>query len=387
MNNDRIRREIHQAVEQVTQAAKADPWLAQRIRARAQGKDAETARRKISAGTVLIVILIVLSVSVGIAAVSGWDVVQFLYGSRSVQRVPEMDVFPLHLESASDGALFRVDSAVYDGRILAFDWHFENTGPETPICGCIEEFTVNGIPVSGEGGDTFESLWLPCRRDPESIRQSGERVILPAELRDAENLHVFMKITVYRPNCPVYEMETFDPDEAGRKTEEGYFVIAEGEGFVEYDPDEKQWTVFLGTDNTDGRLRETTLEISFDITKGENGYHALKPAESYENEHCTALYSVAAITPGGLNLTLQMDPKDDYESRITAFVLTDGDGTALEGEKYMPDVSLKVNAGSGDSLVYRYRWSLVRRNDLPDTVSLSCILENGERLVFPVKVR
>ena len=31
--------------------------------------------------------------------------------------------------------------------------------------------------------------------------------------------------------------------------------------------------------------------------------------------------------------------------------------------------------------------NLIRLKDLPDTVSLTCILENGEQLIFPVQVR
>ena len=69
-------------------------------------------------------------------------------------------------------------------------------------------------------------------------------------------------------------------------------------------------------------------------------------------------------------------------------MLTDGDGTPLEGDRFVPDVHMQVNTGGEDhALVFRYRWSQARLKDLPDTISLTCILEDGEKLVFPVKVR
>jgi len=67
-------------------------------------------------------------------------------------------------------------------------------------------------------------------------------------------------------------------------------------------------------------------------------------------------------------------------------VLTDGDGTPLEGDRFTPDVCYRVDTGNPE-IVWRYRWSRIRLKDLPDTISLTCILENGEKLVFPVKVR
>lgn len=41
-----------------------------------------------------------------------------------------------------------------------------------------------------------------------------------------------LAVGVYTPIDPVYAMDSFDPEEAGRKTEQGYFVIEGGEGLT-----------------------------------------------------------------------------------------------------------------------------------------------------------
>ena len=386
MNRKISDNEFRESLDRRLSPLQPDPWMAQKVRNRARQKEGEPVKKRLSVGTVLVLVILLLSVSAGIATVSGWDVVRFLYGGRNIP-MPEVDVFPVHQEVSSNGALFRVESAVYDGKYLAFDWHFENTEPETPICGYIQVFTANGVPITGNGGDSFEYLWLPSRYIEENYWEAGEKLVLPKELQGAENLHIYLKIKVYRPTGPVYEMEEFDPEEAGRKIGEGYFVIPEEEGFVEYDPDEGQWAVFYGSENSNGRLQETFLEMSFDIPKGGDPDHVLESLLDYESEHGTVSYDVAAVTTGGLQLTLRMFPRDDAFSRMQGLVLTDGNGVPLEGDRFTPDVTYRVDTGDPGTLVFRYRWSRVRLKDLPDTISLTCILEDGEKLVLPVKVR
>ena len=387
MNSERFRKQVHRAVEKVSPAMKSDPFLAQKIRVRAWENEEKPLKRRVSAGAVILTAFVVISMGVGIAAVSGWDVMQFLYGDRTAQQIPEIDVFPIRQEVSGDGALFRVDSAVYDGKYLAFDWHFENTEPETPICGYIQKLTANGIPVAGDGGESFEFLWLPSKYIESNFWQNGASVVLPADLAGTETVHIDMLVKVYRPTCAVYEMEKFNMEEAVRKTEEGYFVITEDEGFFGYDPYEEQWTVSYGIENSDGRLRETALEISFDVPKGENSDRVLKPLPVYETEHGTASYDVAAVTAGGLHLTLRLHPDDVALNGIRELILTDGDGSALQGDRFAPDVALRLDSADPGTVIFRYRWSDVRPKDLPDTVSLTCVLEDGTRLLFPVAVR
>ena len=393
MNRKISDNEFRESLDRRLSPLQPDPWMAQKVRNRARQKEGQPVKKRLSVGTVLVLVLLLVSVSAGIATVSGWNVVRFLYGSRTVQPVPDVDVIPVHQEAVSAGAMMRIESAVYDGKQLAFDWHFENTQPETPAFGRLAEFTANGIPVCDERSDYFDYLWMPSIFIEDSFWDGGESVFLPAELQDAESLHVYVKVEVYRPIRPVYQMAEFDPEEAGRKIEEGYFVIAEEEGYVGWDPDEEQWALFYGTeapDGTeipDGTYGKEILELSFDVQKGDSGHHILEPLPAYADSHGTVSYDVAAVTSAGLQLTLRMIPADDVFSRMQGLVLTDGDGKVLEGERFTPDVSVKVDSAAPDAIVWRYRWSRVRQKDLPDTISLTCILEDGEKLVFPVKVR
>ena len=83
-----------------------------------------------------------------------------------------------------------------------------------------------------------------------------------------------------------------------------------------------------------------------------------------------------------------MNPKNDQCEPRGNCRLTDGEGNALEGIRFYP--SEKVHNASMEydgAMVWRYQWSMVRPEDLPDTISLSCRLENGEDMIFPVKVR
>lgn len=392
MNRKISDNEFRESLDRRLSPLQPDPWMAQKIRNRARQKEGEPVKKRLSVGTVLVLVILLLSVSVGIATVSGWDVVQFLYGNRTVQPVPELEVIPVHREAVSDGAMMRIESAMYDGRQLAFDWHFENTKPETPVFGRLAEFTANGITVCDERSDYFDYLWMPSIFLESSSWDGGESVFLPEELRNAESLHVYVMVEVYRPVRPVYQMTEFDPVEAGRKIEEGYFVIAEEEGYVGWDPDEEQWALFYGTENPDGTspdgiYEKETLEISFDVQRGSIGYKVLESLPAYESEHGTVSYDVAAVTSAGLQLTLRMVPENDAFSRMQDLVLTDGDGVPLEGDRFTPDVTCRVDTGEPGILVYRYRWSQTRLKDLPDAISLTCILEDGEKLVFPVKVR
>lgn len=116
-------------------------------------------------------------------------------------------------------------------------------------------------------------------------------------------------------------------------------------------------------------------------------YGVLKTQEMYDNEHCGASYDVAAVETSGLHLTLRMIPKDDSCNQIRELVLTDGEGVLLRGDQFTPDVAVRVDVPDQEAVVYRYRWSNVGPQDLPDRISLSCTLESGEQMVFPVEVR
>ena len=383
--------EFREILDRRLSALQPDPWMARKVRNLARGKEEEPVKKRFSLGIIILIAILAISVSVGIATISGWDVVRFLYGDRTVQKLPEVETFPVHTEVSSSGALLRVESAVYDGKHLAFDLYFENLEPDPPIECKLDELTANGIPVSAEKiVETIDNIWVPNLYDPNPFLQGGESVILPEELQGKEILHICLKVRVYRPIDPVYQSRELTPEEAAAKTEEGYLVIVDPYDFVVYREEEEgwQWDIAGGVTEYPEKFRIETLEIAFDVPKGSEVSRVFQPQPVYDTAHGTASYDVAAITDGGLRLTLRLNPEDNAFSRIRDFVLTDGEGTLLQGDRFVPDVHMQVNTGGEDpALVYRYRWSLARLKDLPDTISLTCILEDGEQLVFPIQVR
>lgn len=365
------------------------PWLYQQVLRRAEGEENTRMKKKISFSMVLVIALAVVTMSAGIAAVSGWNVLDFLFWSA--QTIPEMDVTPVHQEAVSEGACLKVASALYDGKTLAFDWFIENRKPEVPMYCNVEEFTANGVRIWTDGTDSFDQQWLPGFLS-DSSWQDGEHILLPEELQNAELLHIGMKVVLYRPTRPIYQMETFDPKEAEQKTGEGYYVIAEGDGFVGYDSEEKQWIQWFGGDPAKaiGEYRTEQLTLSFDVNKPVHGYLQLKPQESYENEHCTAIYETAEITPLGLYLTLKMIPKDTFYMQMQPFILSDENGVPLtneNGDVYFSSLGEEFGRENNAVRISQHCWNGIRADDLPDTISLSCTLNSGEKMIFPVRVR
>ena len=76
MNDLDIRKQVHQAVDDMTKTAKEDPWLAQRILAQEKGE--QPMARKISASMVIAIVLIIISLSAALAAGLGVMVPQTL---------------------------------------------------------------------------------------------------------------------------------------------------------------------------------------------------------------------------------------------------------------------------------------------------------------------
>ncbi len=381
--------EFRETLDRRLSALQPDPWMARKVRNLARGKE-EPMKKRFSLGIVILIAILAISMSVGIATVTGWDVMQFLYGNRTGQRIPEVETFPVHLEASAGGTLFRVESAIYDGRKLTFDLYMENQEPDQPIEAHLDQFTVNGISVKDQIVESSVSnVWVPSPYlyDAGNYLQGGEIIDLPEELMGLETLRVSMKFLVYRPVFPVFWMQEPDAEEFIRKKEEGYFVIADPYDYLEYDLEDDEW-YGIGVAAHPEYFRIEPLEITFDVPKGSEVSRVFRPQPVYDTAHGTASYDVAAITDGGLRLTLRLHPEDDAFSRIRDFVLTDGDGTPLEGDRFIPDVHMRVNTdGQDNALVFRYRWSLTRLKDLPDTISLTCILEDGEQLVFPIRVR
>ena len=296
---------------------------------------------------------------------------------------------PVFRETEAGGVSLKAGPAEYDGRTLAFGLSIENHNPESPVYCLVEEFSANGTDIDGAEGIQFGTCWIPSRWT-EPAMQTTAHAIIPEEIRNADQIRIKVKVKTYRPLRPVYEVDErtdgFDPDIIQQKIGEGYYIIADGWGMIHYDPESKEWYDMIGEQEDEmGGVEEQELVLFFDLVKPE--YGVLKTQKLYDDEHCTASYDVAAVETSGLHLTLRMIPKDDSCTQIRELALTDGEGVSLRGERFTPDVAVRVDVPDQKAVVYRYRWNNIRPQDLPDRISLSCTLESGEQMVFPVEVR
>lgn len=387
MSDQRDRRFVRESIDSGLFMMQGDPRLAQRIMDRERTRGS-TLKKRLSAGFVLAILLMLFTVS-ALAAAKGSNVLQFLFGRQS-RDLPEIPVTAVHQEAAADGAFLQVDSAVYDGRALAFDWLIENRERDIPMYCRVEDFTANGVRIWTDGTDSFHEQWIPGLFS-DGAWQDGEYILLPAQAQGADQLHIDMRVTLYRPVRPVWRMEAFQPEEAAELAAEGYYVIAEGEGFVGYDAGEGAWRHWYGGIPAEdmGGYQTETLVLSFDIGKLKADAGKLETEAVYENEHCTAVYETAQITPLGLYLTVRMTPKDtDFKN--SRMMLTDGEGRPLAGadeDRFFPSVGEEYGRDGNALRIAQYVWNGITAKDLPDTISLTCFLSDGEIMVFPVGVR
>ena len=393
-----------------------NPWLLRQVLARAESEENKPVKRKISFGTVLIAILLVLVMSAGVAAVTQWNVLDFL---QEWGKDAAVTPAPVGQEAETEHARLRVDSAFYDGGVLAFDLTLENKDPSVPVYCWVETFTVNGKAyepgiIEHAGANMwsvcdFNEHWLPGDEYPEGIARCGELLSLDPDGAGEENARVEMKVNVYRPNRPVALVNTDSGnsyrEEVERKIAEGYFVISASswggeelypDGFVmpeeDLDACPEGWSVAVSgvppVEATEmmGGMTTETLEICFNTEKTENtGWNRkLIPQESYENEYCTAVYDQADLSLMGMYLTLRITPKEEGLELTRNGHLTDGEGNALK--LYPMEMNEYSPPDHPEEIVRSYRWFKINPEELPDLISLTCRLKNGEDMVFPVKV-
>lgn len=408
MKNEKLKDCIDDALSGIGE----NPWMLRQVLARAESEEDKPVKRKISFGTVVIVLMVVILMSVGIAAVTQWNVLDFL---KEWGKEAPVTPTPVGQQSETEHALLRVDSAFYDGGVLAFDLMLENKDPEVPLYCWVESFTVNGKAyepgiINFDAGFyicDFNEQWLPNDQYPDGVARCGELLYLAPGEAGEKNACVEMKVNVYRPNRPVALVNTDSGssfrEEMEQKIAEGYFVISASswggqeaypDGFFVPEEDldvcPEGWAVSVsgappveGTKLMGGMTTET-LEICFRTEKTENTGVGRKliPQENYENEYCTAVYDQADISPMGMYLTLRIIPKDDGLHLTRNGHLTDGEGNAL---RYYP---LEMNEYSPpdhpEEIVRSYRWVGINPDELPDMISLTCRLENGDDMIFPV---
>lgn len=396
MRNDELKNHLDDALSGIGE----DPWLLRKVLERAESEEEIPVKKRISMGTVVIVLLIVLLMSAGIAGVTQWNVLDFLreWGRESAA-IPT----PVAQEAETDGARMRVEAALYNGESLAFDWTLENKKPEVPVWCYVDELSVDGVEyTAGEvpEGENISSVvdwnyrWIPNSMDVESIARSGELLRLEAETAGKEKIHVCLRVQVFRPIRPVAFLDAEEDfrEPLERMIAEGYYVIpADGWGYFEPEEDLEAcpngWAIPLGgypPQEVMGGMTVETLEISFDAGITVKGNRPLQIQDVYENEYCTAVYEWTDLSLAGLGLKLRITPKGEMP-RVKTCRLTDEKGNVLEGKQYSP-VIWDDRTENGERICYRW-WPSIQENNLPDPFSLTCFLDNGEKLVFPITFR
>lgn len=119
MSGTDIHQKVHQAVEQVTSAAKPDPWLAQKIRVRAQGKEEQHMKKKLPAGAAIVIAVMLLMTAVAAAVTNGFGLL------RQFPEQAENAAFTDRIVTIGqtwEGKYFsaEIKEAVFDGSKLRF---------------------------------------------------------------------------------------------------------------------------------------------------------------------------------------------------------------------------------------------------------------------------
>ena len=74
MKNERLKDSLDDALSGIGE----NPWLLRQVMARAESEENKPVKKRISLGTVVIAVLVLALMSAGIAAVSQWNVLDFL---------------------------------------------------------------------------------------------------------------------------------------------------------------------------------------------------------------------------------------------------------------------------------------------------------------------
>ena len=166
MNDDRIREQIHLAVDETAKAAVRDPWLAQKIRAQAERKDEEPVRKKLPAGMMIILAVILLLTAVAAAMTNGFGLLE--YYENQVNNTAFVNMI-MPLGKTWEGKYFSAEirEAVFDGTKMSFSMSV------APREGTSQVFVIPRVKAAaGEkeletccsgGGGLYEenSFWVP----------------------------------------------------------------------------------------------------------------------------------------------------------------------------------------------------------------------------------
>lgn len=201
----------------------------------------------------------------------------------------------------------------------------------------MDTFSINNVKSATDNVDSFDGIWLDDHFDG-GVFQDGEWIDLPDRV-GGNTLRVSLTMGVYYPKAPIYRMDVYDETLAKQKLAEGYFVIPEGEGYLELDPVEGlSWVVQGGWNRRENMFTYQALTVSFnvDATPGKAAKEPLTTEPSYAVGAYTAKFRKAVLTPVALytNFLVSATAKDGILPEGN-FVLADAQGKKL-GD-YVPD--------------------------------------------------
>ncbi|MBQ6289258.1 MAG: hypothetical protein IJK71_08435 [Clostridia bacterium] len=119
MSEKNIRQKVHQAVDQMTSSAKPDPWLAQKVRSRAQEREEEPMKKKVPAGIVIVLAIMLLMTAVAAAVTNGFGLLRVLPEQADNTAFTDRIV---SIGQTWEGKYFsaEIKEAVFDGYKLRF---------------------------------------------------------------------------------------------------------------------------------------------------------------------------------------------------------------------------------------------------------------------------
>lgn len=347
--------------------------------------DHPPARRLVLVAALLLVLLLACAAAVAY----DWNVLAFL-GMK--QDAPTAGIVTSVDGKVRSGDLtIQINSAVTDGEYLAFDWSLEKQDLENPVYLQVESLTANGLPLSTDGTDDFHCQWVPGIFFGGND-QGGNLCRLPDGLAQ-ERLQVEMVVGVYSPNQPVYQMDVFDETPARQKLAEGYYVIAEGEGFVADLPEDGLCHCFgMVKESTGAGLERTDAVIRFtvDAAAGRATRRTLPLPERVQYPGFTMAYTEAVATALQIRLRIAVTPNENSQEAACAllengyFDVTDADG------EWMETNILEGFGGVEQTMNGRwcavYECSIAQDMALPKDISLSYVADDGRVFVAPLRI-
>lgn len=246
------------------------------------GEEKTRVKRKLSVGFVLAAVLTLLAVG-GVAAAANWNVLTFLYGEEK----PQMDTMLAQVAQtgSADGVTLEINTAMTDGRSIAFDWTLTVEDNALPVYLQVDEVKVAGtedIWLDPLGG--LNRVWLTSG---ETTRRNGELIYLEERWMPGEEIAVELTLGVYKPLREVVVFtSTADQAKAEELAAQGVWtVVPKAEMISPRQQNQVQplWRYEGLTESELADYERSEIKLSFTVTVPEVAWEQLATdKEAYE---------------------------------------------------------------------------------------------------------